>query len=348
MKYNQPYGLAEEDVLYSVPFVNGDPSIGRAGSIPPAESIEYDQREIIAVIQWAYDHGYVDYAAQLCQAPTNADLTQLLKAIWGLVNSRFLQAPRDYYVNAVTGNDANDGLSAAKPFKTLQKAQDTLVRFNLNGYNVTVHVAAGTYAPVNIGSIGGAGTVSYVGDTSNPANCLIAASVGPSVGVIGTGDYRFYGFKCTSAANDVGVPSTCFWVWGTATVALYQIEFGATIDAHMITVNGGYIGCFGPFKVTGNTNNHYYCGSGGRILNTTYAPALLALTIPNPITVTRWVYCDGASGTVMKYGTITGFANVTGQKYTAVQNSIIDSVGGGINYLPGTIAGTTASGGQYT
>ena len=32
MKYVQPYGIADEDA----PYINGDPSQGRMGSIPPA------------------------------------------------------------------------------------------------------------------------------------------------------------------------------------------------------------------------------------------------------------------------------------------------------------------------
>ncbi|MCA1452826.1 hypothetical protein I6F35_06275 [Bradyrhizobium sp. BRP22] len=347
MKYNQPYGLPDETILYDTPYINGDPSIGRAGSIPPGAGIEYDQREIVAVIQWAYDHGYYDYAAQLCQAPSNADLTQLLKAIFGIFNSRLLTAPREYWVDGVTGNDANDGLSAAKPFRTLQKAQDTLVRFNLNGFNVTVHVAPATYAPLSVGSIGGFGTVLYVGNTSTPSLCTISNAAGPALLVTGAGDYRFHGFKYVSLDKGDGIAGAGVLAWGTATVVLGPSEFGYCKDAHIDSVNGGYIGCFGPFWVTATTIQHVRTESGGRVLNTTYAPALLNVIIPNPITVSQWVF-QGSGVTIMKYGTITGFANVTGQKFFILQNGICDSLGGGVNYLPGTVAGQTASGGQYT
>ena len=42
MKYTQPYGITDPDA----PYINGDPSIGRAGSIPPAMAIEAPQREL--------------------------------------------------------------------------------------------------------------------------------------------------------------------------------------------------------------------------------------------------------------------------------------------------------------
>jgi len=65
MQYHQPYGISDPNA----PYINGDPSIGRAGSIPPAASIEYPQREIVAAIN----------AAGL--TPSDADLAQLWKAM---------------------------------------------------------------------------------------------------------------------------------------------------------------------------------------------------------------------------------------------------------------------------
>jgi hypothetical protein len=65
MKYIQPYGVSDENA----PYINGDPSIGRAGSIPPAASIEYPQREIVGFIT---DSGLT---------PVNEDLRQLSKSV---------------------------------------------------------------------------------------------------------------------------------------------------------------------------------------------------------------------------------------------------------------------------
>ena len=39
--------------------------------------------------------------------------------------------------------------------------------------------------------------------------------------------------------------------------------------------------------------------------------------------------------------------NVTGPKYFATLNGVINTQGAGVNYFPGTAAGTTAQGGQY-
>lgn len=65
MKYNQPFDQTNPDA----PYVNGNPGAGIQGSIPPAASLEYPQREIVNAIT----------AAGL--TPTNGDLTQLWQAM---------------------------------------------------------------------------------------------------------------------------------------------------------------------------------------------------------------------------------------------------------------------------
>jgi len=50
MKYNQPYDQPSNP---NAPYVDGNPAAGIQGSIVPAASIEYDQREIVNVISAA-------------------------------------------------------------------------------------------------------------------------------------------------------------------------------------------------------------------------------------------------------------------------------------------------------
>jgi hypothetical protein len=65
MLYNQPYGVSDPNAAY----INGNPATGIAGSIPPAASIEFPQREIVNLINFA------------TLAPSNSDLNQLAKAV---------------------------------------------------------------------------------------------------------------------------------------------------------------------------------------------------------------------------------------------------------------------------
>ncbi|MHC2583656.1 hypothetical protein ACVI1J_004127 [Bradyrhizobium diazoefficiens] len=66
MKYNQPYGVSDP----KAPYINGNPATGQQGSIPPAASIEYPQREIVNLI-----------ADANLAVPDNGDLHQLAKAV---------------------------------------------------------------------------------------------------------------------------------------------------------------------------------------------------------------------------------------------------------------------------
>ncbi len=65
MKYVQPYGVSDENA----PYINGNPSIGVAGSIPPAGAFEAPQREIINAIS---SGGLV---------PSPSDMTQLSQVL---------------------------------------------------------------------------------------------------------------------------------------------------------------------------------------------------------------------------------------------------------------------------
>jgi hypothetical protein len=64
MQYVPPYGVADTNA----PYVNGDPSIARQGSIPPAEAFEHPMREIVNVI------------TKNLMVPSKADLAQMLEA----------------------------------------------------------------------------------------------------------------------------------------------------------------------------------------------------------------------------------------------------------------------------
>lgn len=65
MKYVPPYGVTDPNASY----INGDPSIGRQGSIPPAAAFEEPMREIVSVI------------SNSKIAPSDTDLTQMAQGV---------------------------------------------------------------------------------------------------------------------------------------------------------------------------------------------------------------------------------------------------------------------------
>ena len=154
-------------------------------------------------------------------------LTQLLKAIFGIMNSTRLTAPQTYYVNATTGDDSFNGLTAGTPFKTLQRAANQATFFNLNGFSVTVNVADGTYAPVILPQVNGSGNIYFVGNQPLPVNCKIHANVGAAVTVSG-GPYWLRGFRLESDADDTAHSAPGCGVWSTpgGNIAVNNCEFG--------------------------------------------------------------------------------------------------------------------------
>ena len=108
MKYQPPYGITDPNA----PYINGNPAAGIEGSIPPAASIEFPMREIVAAIQYS---NFV---------PNDGDLQQLVKAI----RSQFLNFAIDTGVaNAmqVNLNPALDAYSAGTPLHVLVAHNNT-------------------------------------------------------------------------------------------------------------------------------------------------------------------------------------------------------------------------------
>jgi hypothetical protein len=413
MKYNQPYGITDPNAAY----INGNPATGTMGSIPPAASIEYPQREIVNLI------------ADVGIAPTNADMQQLAKGVQtgklnfgtdiGIVNALIvplvpipdaysdgmvvkfrakfaptaattLDAGRgaraivksggapmsgsewiigdiitviydavtshwqlppspvpmlyrnaDYYVSNA-GSDSNDGLTAGTPFLTLQKAQNTINKYNLNGWNVTVHVADGTYNAVSGGQINGSGTITYQGNPLNPSACTITNNAGACFHAGGAA-YILDGFRVTATGHLPGAVGAGLYCTSGGTIYHKNMDFGYCIDQHMCVDGGGNIMIAGPYKITGNAGTHLWSVNGSYIQGDVIPTPI---NIPVPVSIGIFAGCAQGSSMAVSL-TITGAGNVTGQRYFAASNGVIATGGGGPNYYPGTIAGAVQTGGQY-
>lgn len=439
MLYNQPYGGAT-----NAPYINGDPSIGLQGSIPPAASIEYPQREIVNTIT---DAGLT---------PTNADLHQLAKAIQsgklyygtdiGTANAvsiicsppvlaltlgmcfivkvaadnlapgpttltvngigaiqvihatdksqlipldittgsmqcfaydgtkfqlawvqrppttamTYLQAPLNLFVNGSTGSDANDGLSATVtgghgPFATIQKAADTTALFNLNGFNINVAVANGTYTQVNLPNTSGSGSVIYTGNTGSPASCAITKVNGSTVKMISGGSYTFNGFA-TNASGSVAGDGICGFVISRGTMTLGNINFNGAVGAHIQVTNGGLVtnaalgsvwnvnsGCAGNAFIGGAFISCFSLGNAQS--NSSGGPAIVGA---GGLTFNiGFIDASFLSVFLLTYQSISGFATIAAFRYNVTSNSIVTSGAGGPTYWPGSATGNASTGGQY-
>jgi len=429
MKYVQPYGISDPNASY----INGNPSTGTRGSIPPAAGIEHPQREIVNFLNdtggiapadtdlhqlaKAVQAGGVNYADDVGTAnqlvinltpappalrkglhvfttvafdnyvggPTTLNLNSLgpklikhldhsdlneaeLKAqtlalfvydgtYWQWMSAPFanvvtgtLSGNLDYYVNWTTGNDSNNGLTAGSPFKHIQHAIDLSKSFNMNNYNITIHVANGTYDErLWLWPLSGNGSVFVIGNVGSPASCTINPSSTGGVcihwgSIFPTQGYEFSGFKLTSTSTDGNGYAGEGIYGGFGANRFTDMEFGACQSAHVHITSSCKITMGGPstkWNISGSAPYHFLVGGQCEVLN--YQPTMLISGTPN--FSAAFIVAEGLSYVGARWTSITGSA--TGTRYLITQNSIVNTGGLGASYLPGNVGGSVSSGGQY-
>lgn len=251
-----------------------------------------------------------------------------------------LAANRTYYVRT-DGADTNNGLAntSAGAFLTLQKAVDTVATLDLSIYNVTIQVADGTYgAGVSVaGPWVGRGTVTILGNTTTPANVLIST---PGVAVKTDNYARLFiaGVKVQTSTSGAGVEATN----GSVLTISGKVEFGSTVGAQVFAHDHAVI----VFATTG-----YTIASGAPIhwqtqgQGTIKAQSMTITLSGAPAFSIAFAYGETLSYQIFNANTFSGAA--TGTRYSFTGNAVGNSVGSGVNYLPGSASGVTSGGGQY-
>jgi hypothetical protein len=284
----------------------------------------------------------------------------IIEVIWDQARNRWqlpvspytlLYANKEYFVNDALGNDANDGLTANTAFKTLQRAQNATTLFNINGFQITIRVAAGTYAAVSCGIVNGTGTIYYYGDPATPANCVITTAKNGVTGPCFTAGGQLYvldGFKLTSPVGPVtpATPSGAYCV-NNGLMVVKAVEFGFCLSHHFVGESGGFLSIWGPVKVTGGCNGAHMLAINGSFLRQGNDPSPITLDVAQSINVGNWVQASGSGTIYVNYAGMSGKANVIGGRYAATFNGVIITDSGSTVYYPGTVAGGTSTGGQY-
>lgn len=262
-----------------------------------------------------------------------------------------------YYVNASTGNDSNNGLTSGTAFATLQKAANTAISLNLNGFNVGITVANGTYATVNLPTINGSGIITFTGNTGSPSSCIIQNASGSAITAGSSGaTWVFNGFQLQSSGASSSDAGCALAAVGNSTINLNNIVFGTCQGGHISAVNGAVVTLGGNLTISGGlTANallngvHLYCGGSAIIQSAGWATGTgrPPLTISTAVSLPYFVAASSNALVEVLYASITNPGNVTGQRYSVILNAIVNTSGAGSSYYPGTIAGTTGTGGQY-
>jgi len=251
-----------------------------------------------------------------------------------------LSANRTYYVRT-DGNDGNNGLAnvAAGAFRTLQRAWSAILGLDLNGFAVTVQVGVGTHTAgldMLIAPLGG--SVSFIGDTTTPANVTLSTTADDCFNLSCPATVSIRGFRLQTATSGYCL----FATGGGAQLIFGNIDFGPAVGGHIRSLNCASIADAGlNYTISG--------GSSGYHLS---AAAFGAVSVSSAVVTLTGTPAFGGGFAQSRQGTMSvvsvSYSGVaTGVRYSVDLNGVINTFGGGASYLPGSISGTTATGGLY-
>jgi hypothetical protein len=252
-----------------------------------------------------------------------------------------LQADRTYYVRT-DGNDGNTGLvnSAGGAFLTLQAAGDAVDGLDLNRFNVTIQVGAGTYTSgITIRKLQGSGYLYITGDASTPDNVILNLSSGIAFyafGLSGSNLVILNGFKIS------GTPSYAIACQYGAYVRFQNFNFACT-GTHIFAANLGRVAPLGDYEISSGAQYHIVAQSFGAYQRVSGGPT---------ITITGTPDFSGAFAQASYFGfvdfyNLTFSGSATGVRFIAQYNSFIFTYDKGVNDIPGDEPGKISQGSSF-
>lgn len=250
-----------------------------------------------------------------------------------------LTANRTYYVRA-DGSNSNNGLTntSSGAFLTLQKAYDLICSMlDLGGYTVTVQIADGTYTGGLLISQPwtGGGAVTFQGNVSTPANVLLNVTNTDAIKVTAPlpGILIIKGFKITTVTTGYGI-----YLKAPGSLQYGNINFGACATGHIIADGpGANLAAISNYTISGGASFHIITNGPARA----QVNSLTLTIIGTPAFASAFVFATRLSIIEISGNTYSGSA--TGARYSVDTNSVIYSGA----TLPGSMAGSTTTGGQY-
>lgn len=251
-----------------------------------------------------------------------------------------LTANRTYYVRT-DGSNSNSGLAntSGGAFATLQKAYDTIVRLDLGGFTATIQIADGTYTSgldVAVSPLGG--IVTIAGNTGTPGNVLISTTSARALAFRAPINVTISGLKLQTATS-----GDALYLEGAATNVTMGagMQFGSCAACQIDVNRNALLIPSANYTVNGSAGQHIRVQQGGAISGSS-----VTVTLAGTPAFSSFFASAEATGILTLFGwTFSGSA--TGQRYTANLNGVINTFGGGANFLPGSVSGTTSTGGQY-
>lgn len=279
----------------------------------------------------------------------NADFAALTNAMNNNVRS-LLTAPSTFYVAPGGADVPGNGLSITSPAATIGYILNLLrAAYDLNNQEVTIQLANGTYTE-NVelfGQLPGQEAASEVRIQGNmAAPNLVTLNGDPCFNVNNGGLLQIQGMTLTSSV------SQCIISQQAARVVFNTCIFGAaaTGGAHLLAARGGSIRANGNYTIAGGGAAHGLAVEAGEIFLDSEPRNYMnpPLGIPT-INLTGTPNFSNAFVVATNLGcmriTATFVGGATGIRSNARFNSVINIVGQGDTYLPGSLPGTADTGG---
>jgi hypothetical protein len=223
-------------------------------------------------------------------------------------------------------------------------------QYDLNGHTAQIVPTAGTYTE----------TVSLRGPVlgqHTPGNILISGNTGAPTTILFSGTPGFLlnngasmqiqGVQIANSSSDAIAAGDFSTVW-------YQfVDFGACPGgSHVHVVRRAFGFCIGNYSISGGAVAHYDVDGADLHIQQATPPT----TPPTPgiptINITNTPNFSAAFARVAEIAllkvlaTFTG-TGATGVRFTVNGTALINTAGGGANYLPGNSVGTQTNGGLY-
>lgn len=247
------------------------------------------------------------------------------------------------YVNESIGNDNNDGTAndAGHALASLQGAINLAFSYGPSAFTLTIQMADGTYAagatPVQPGP-----PLAIVGNNGSPANVAInGGTANAAVSCNGPNTMTASGVKVSTGTPGKGAAG--FLATNGASLT--------TNNTHSGSVEGAV---FESFNANCTAGSHSFDGNSAYAMQAQVGgdmslAAGAVYTISSAITLTAFAFAvnGGILAISATTPTFVNPSNVTGARYLANLNGVINANGQGATYFPGSTAGSTSAGGQY-
>jgi hypothetical protein len=264
-----------------------------------------------------------------------------------------LTAPLALYSNYTAGSDTNACTSPAVACKTVQAAfNKVLTNYDTAGQNITINVAVNdaTCLAVNTAWVGG-GQITILGPGGNGVQPTVGLSPCPVNGVVVAstlpGLLVLQNLLLTSGGGSSIAHN------GTGIVQLNNVAFGVAGGGHITAFGGGAkIFCAQPTTLTMTVaaakwidvevGAIFACPNARLVFVGAQAYGVLAFATAGSV-----VLLNGTTFCTTYSGACTVPTTVTGLRYQATLNSIVDTETANLTKIPGDAPGTLSLGGQY-